>query len=560
MAREPVEDRRSLPSVPVDPGRETARDHACEVALDAATGDVGERVRSVTEPPHVVQIAAGRREQILTVVVLVLEHAADEREAVRVDTGRRQADDDIAFLNVRSVDETVSLDDSYARAREVDLLVPVDPGKLGGLAPHERDARRPTDVRSALDELRDLLELDPVRRDVVEEDERIRACRRDVVDAVRGEIRAAHTQPPAHAGEDELRPDRVGGRGEKAVLVDRMQSGEGAEARRTRRLDRGSQPFDDRVAGRERDARLRVCLPSARHERECMRSTVTPVTAVSLVTSWTLDPLQLVPIAVLAIAYAARARTLSRRGQAVPRWRIGLFAGGIGLLLVAVASPVAAVGEDELFSFHMTQHLLLGDLAPLCLLAGLTGPLVRPLLALPGVYRLKALANPIVALPIWAANLALWHMPFLYEGAVENGAVHALEHVCFFAAGIVLWLPVLETLPAPEWFGTGAKLGYIIGVRLIATVVGNVFVWGGGPYYDVYDTGNEYLGLSPSADQSLAGSLMLLEGSIVTIVAIAWLFLRMAQEGEVRQQLLEDGHDPRAVRRAVRYRRWHELA
>jgi putative membrane protein len=284
------------------------------------------------------------------------------------------------------------------------------------------------------------------------------------------------------------------------------------------------------------------------------------VPAVSLLTSWTLDPLQLVPVATIAVAYTVRARTLARRGQPVPRWRIALFALGIALLLVAVVSPVAAVAEEELFSFHMTQHLLLGDLAPLCLLAGLTGPLVRPLLALPGVYRLRVLANPFVALPIWAANLALWHVPGPYEAAVENGAVHALEHVCFFAAGIVLWLPVLETLPAPEWFGTGAKLTYIVGVRVVGTVLANVFVWGGSPFYDVYETGDDFLGLSPSADQSLAGSLMMLEGSLVTLVAIAWLFLRLAQEGEVRQELLERGVDERTARRAVRYRRWSELA
>jgi cytochrome c oxidase assembly factor CtaG len=207
----------------------------------------------------------------------------------------------------------------------------------------------------------------------------------------------------------------------------------------------------------------------------------------------------------------------------------------------------------------MVQHLLLGDLAPLCLLAGLTGPVLRPLLALPGVMRLRVLANPLVALPLWTANLVLWHLPPVYEAAVENGAVHALEHAAFFTAGIVLWLPVLETLPAPEWFGSGAKLGYIVGVRLVGTALGNVFVWGGGAFYDVYVDGDEYLGLSPEADQALAGSLMMLEGSLVTIVAIAWLFLRMAQEGEIRQQLLERGHDPRVVRRAVRYRRWGEL-
>jgi putative membrane protein len=270
--------------------------------------------------------------------------------------------------------------------------------------------------------------------------------------------------------------------------------------------------------------------------------------------------LQLAPVALIALAYTIRARTVSRRGQPVPGWRVALFTVGIALLVVAVASPIARIGEEELFAFHMAQHLLLGDLAPLCLLAGLTGPLLRPLLALPGVVRLRVLANPFVALPLWAGNLVLWHLPFFYEAAVENGAVHALEHTAFFTAGIVLWLPVLETLPAPEWFGSGAKLGYIVAVRLVATILGNVFVWSGGPFYDVHDTGDDYLGLSPNGDQSLAGSLMMLEGSLVTVIAIAWLFLRMAQEGEIRQELLERGHDPRAVRRAVRYRRWHELS
>jgi putative membrane protein len=283
------------------------------------------------------------------------------------------------------------------------------------------------------------------------------------------------------------------------------------------------------------------------------------VSEPSLLTSWTLEPLQLAPIALIAIAYAVRARTLARREQPVPGWRIALFALGIGLLVLAVASPIATVGEEELFSFHMVQHLLIGDLAPLCLLAGLTGPLLRPILALPGVMRLRVFANPFVAFPVWTLNLVVWHLPFFYEAAVRHSAVHAVEHIAFIGAGIVLWLPVLETLPAPEWFGTGAKLAYVVGVRLVATIVGNIFIWGGAAFYDVYDTGDDYLGLSPSGDQSLAGSLMMLEGSIVTIVAIAWLFLRMAQEGDVRQELIESGVDERTARRAVRYRRWEEL-
>src|SRR3989304_1636941 len=79
--------------------------------------------------------------------------------------------------------------------------------------------------------------------------------------------------------------------------------------------------------------------------------------------------------------------------------------------------------------------------------------------------RARAVATPVVALPLWTATLVLWHVPALYEGAVRHSSLHALEHVFFLTAGIVVWLPVLGTLPAPEWFGTGAKLGYVAAGR-----------------------------------------------------------------------------------------------
>ena len=279
-----------------------------------------------------------------------------------------------------------------------------------------------------------------------------------------------------------------------------------------------------------------------------------------MLTDWTLDPLQLAPVLLAAVAYAMRARTLHRRGTPVARWRVALFSLGIALLLLAFASPIAAIGEQELFSFHMLQHVLIGDLAPLCLLAGLSGAMLRPLLALKPVERLRVLANPAVALPVWAVNLYAWHVPFLYEAAVHHSVVHALEHVSFFAAGIAVWLPVLETLPAPEWFGTGPKLAYIAVVRLVETLLGNVFVWSGAVFYGVYAQGEELWGISPLQDQGLAGAVMMIEGSLVTITALSWLFLRMAKEGELRQELLERGLDPRVVRRAVRYGRGEELA
>lgn len=279
-----------------------------------------------------------------------------------------------------------------------------------------------------------------------------------------------------------------------------------------------------------------------------------------MLTDWTFDPLQLAPVVLAALAYGMRARTLRRRGTPMARWRVALFTTGIALLLLSLASPVASLGERELFSLHMLQHVVIGDLAPLCLLGGLSGPMLRPLLALRPVERLRVLANPAVALPIWAVNLYGWHLPFLYEAAVRHSVLHALEHVGFFAAGVIVWLPVLETLPAPEWFGTGPKLAYVAGVRAVETVLGNVFVWSGTVFYGVYDQGEELWGIGPLQDQGLAGAVMMIEGSLVTIGVLAWLFLRLAREGELRQELLERGLDPRAVKRAVRYGRAQELA
>jgi putative membrane protein len=279
----------------------------------------------------------------------------------------------------------------------------------------------------------------------------------------------------------------------------------------------------------------------------------------SLLTSWSLDPLQLAPMALVAALYARRVRTLRRRGTPVPRWRPALFGLGIALLVVALASPVDAIGEEELFTFHMIQHVLIGDLAPLALLGGLTGPILRPVLGLPVVERLRVLVHPLVALPLWALGLGLWHLPVLYQGALRHDSVHALEHLCFLAAGIVMWAPVLETLPAPAWFGSAAKMGYVAGVRLYETALANVFLWAGGVLYPYYERTEELWGLSPEGDQALAGGVMLIEGSLVTLAALAWLFLRLAAEGELRQQLLERGLDPRAVRRAVRYGRAEAL-
>ena len=161
------------------------------------------------------------------------------------------------------------------------------------------------------------------------------------------------------------------------------------------------------------------------------------------------------------------------------------------------------------------------------------------MLALPVVDKLRVLAHPLIALPLWALDLYVWVLPFFYDAALHHDAVHALEHFMFFTCGCLIWEPVIETLPAPAWFGTGVKVGYIFGVRLLETILGNDFIWSGGMFYTVYKHAPEW-GITPAHDLNLGGIVMMAEGSAVTLVALVWLFLRLAAEGELRQRLIEE--------------------
>ncbi|HEX3807209.1 MAG TPA: cytochrome c oxidase assembly protein [Gaiellaceae bacterium] len=278
----------------------------------------------------------------------------------------------------------------------------------------------------------------------------------------------------------------------------------------------------------------------------------------SLYSPWSLEPLQVVPTVVVAFLYLRRTRTLKHTGRPVSGWRQAAFWTGIALVVLALNSPIDELGEQHFFFIHMAQHVLLGDLAPLCFVLGMNGQILRPVLAIPIVEKLRVLAHPLVALPIWAVDLYMWHIPLLYDGALHHDSIHALEHFCFFTAGCLMWEPVVETLPAPAWFGTGMKLGYIATVRIIETILGNIFIWSSSPFYGVYKHAPEW-GITPAHDQNLGGIVMMAEGSIVTLVALAWLFLRLASEGELRQQLIEQGLDPRQVQRAVRFGRAKDL-
>jgi len=249
-------------------------------------------------------------------------------------------------------------------------------------------------------------------------------------------------------------------------------------------------------------------------------------------------PLQLVPAAAGALAYGRRARTLRERGAPVPAWRQRCWYGGIALITLTLVSPLAHI-SDELFLAHMAEHLLIADLGALALVLGLTGPLMQPLLHVRELAWLRVFFHPVVAITVWTIDLYLWHLPVLYQGAVANDWVHALEHILFISCGMAMWMALLGPLPKPAWFGNFARLVYIVAVRLVQSVLANALLWSGTVLYPRYAAGERSWHVSPLADQSTAGAIMMVEGSLVTIGLFGWLFLRAARESEERQALLD---------------------
>ena len=267
-------------------------------------------------------------------------------------------------------------------------------------------------------------------------------------------------------------------------------------------------------------------------------------------------PIEVVPLTAAAILYWHRVMVLSWDDRPVPRRRQLSFGAGLVTIAIALFSPIGHI-SDELVIAHMAEHLLLGDIATLLLVLGLTRSLLQPILAIRIFNRLQVLTHPAVALPLWAVNLFFWHVPAIYQDAYGAAPIHALEHTTFLFFGCLMWMPIFGPLPKPAWFGAGWKVAYVIAVRFVGAILGNVLMWSGTVLYPVYAAGEHYWNVSPQADQSTAGALMMVEGTFVALGVLAWVFFEVAREGIEKQRLLDLAYergidlDESRARRAV---------
>jgi putative membrane protein len=251
--------------------------------------------------------------------------------------------------------------------------------------------------------------------------------------------------------------------------------------------------------------------------------------------SWTFDPGVLVGVAALGLLYGAawrRARA-SREAHLPSVWRLLLFVAGVATVLAALVSPLDSLG-DQLMVMHMVQHILLLDLAPILLILGLTKVLLRPVTRRLNAIERRAgfLAHPWFAVVAYGVILWLWHIPAIYDQAQGSAAIHAVEHLCFFALGTLYWWHVLSPIRSRMRLRGLGAVAYMTGGKLVVGLLGIALAFAPRVIYPFYAHKPHYWGLTPLEDQSMAGLAMALEQSIVMGIALVVLFVRMLTESE----------------------------
>jgi putative membrane protein len=274
------------------------------------------------------------------------------------------------------------------------------------------------------------------------------------------------------------------------------------------------------------------CSPILARSRTLTRVYSAPL-AVSTETS---AAVQVVVLAILAALYARRAHTLAHSSDPVPAHRQACFYGG--LIVAAVALAALGPTGQHLLWVHMIELIMLGDIAALGIVLGLTGPLLAPVLRLPVLARLPALSHPVLAFSLWVVDLYAWHVRVFYEAALHHSSVQVLEHAMFLAFGINMWMCLFGPLPRPSWFGDRGKLIYVLAVRLTGAALANIFLWSGTIFYPYYLTGEARSHISPIADQNIAGAIMLGEAAILTVGLLYWLLEHAAHGSQARADRL----------------------
>lgn len=245
---------------------------------------------------------------------------------------------------------------------------------------------------------------------------------------------------------------------------------------------------------------------------------------------WHNEPYLIGGLILLGWLYAVASGPLRRRlggPEGFPVRHTACFYSALLCFYLAVGSPLDQIAERFLLSAHMLQHVLLLYPAAALFLLGLPGwmlhPLDRPALR----PLLRLLAQPLVCGLVFTLTISVWHVPLLYDLALQNKTVHVIEHLHFFAAALFFWWPLLSPSAQQPPAAPPVQILYLIGVVIGMTPLFAFITFSSDILYPTYEYAPRVIpSFGPAEDQLLAGVGMKLIGMAVALLMIAISFAR----------------------------------
>jgi cytochrome c oxidase assembly factor CtaG len=235
-------------------------------------------------------------------------------------------------------------------------------------------------------------------------------------------------------------------------------------------------------------------------------------------------------VPVLAVAYALMVRAARpTRSQTVAA---GL---GLALIFVAFASGLQPLAVHTFLWAHLLQNVVLAEWAPALLVLAIPPRVAARAAGFP-------LFRPFVALPLWLVTYFAWHLPWIYDNALQrpHSLLH-LEHLTYLLAGICLWWPVIHGA-----YSAGLKAAYLFAAFVLASPLGLLLALIPRAIYSFYVHAPRTWGPAPLADQQIAGVTMAVEEAIVFFTVFTVFLLRFLREEQAHGAFegVADGKTP----------------
>jgi putative membrane protein len=210
-----------------------------------------------------------------------------------------------------------------------------------------------------------------------------------------------------------------------------------------------------------------------------------------------------------------------------------LFFAGLALIFFALNGWLHDLSDYYLFSAHMVQHLALTLIVPPLLIMGTPGWMLRPALAWPAVGTAARWATaPVHAFLLFNVVIAVWHLPPMYEYAMEHHNVHIVQHLCFMTTAVLMWWPILSPLPELPRLSYPGQMLYLFLMTIPMSLVAVCIGYSGEVLYPAYASAPRLWGISPLQDQLIGALLMWVPGGFFFFTIISVVFFKWQQIGD----------------------------